>query len=153
MNFSSFINKYKFTIILLLVIILSTILVFILDKSEINGVPELNTSMIGLLIFIGLAAGLLGGWIGTVGCIIMLPVLHFWLGFPAAIAVGTTLFAVIFTAISGGYGHLKQKNLDKRVTLWMGISGIIGVIIGSFLFTFLSNKSELLGVIVGIIFL
>lgn len=39
----------------------------------------------------------------------MLPVLHFWLGFPAPIAVGTTLFAVIFTAISGGYGHFKQK--------------------------------------------
>lgn len=63
---------------------------------------------------VGLAAGFLGGIIGTGGCSVMLPVLHFWLGYPAQIAVGTTLFAVIFTAISGGYGHLIRGNLDKR---------------------------------------
>jgi len=153
MSKASFVVKNKFTIILLAIMVISTIAVLWFDDSMIEGVPPLNITMISILIVVGFAAGLLGGWIGTGGCSVMLPVLHFWLGFPAPIAVGTTLFAVIFTAISGGYGHLKQKNLDKRVTLWMGVAGIIGVIIGSWLFTFLSNKSELLGAIIGLVFL
>lgn len=153
MNKESFLVKYKFTIILLTIMVISTILVFLFGKTTFEGVPQLNITMISILIVVGLVAGLLGGWIGTGGCSVMLPVLHFWLGFPAPIAVGTTLFAVIFTAISGGYGHFKRKNLDKRVTLWMGIAGIIGVIVGSWLFTFLSSKSELLGAIIGLVFL
>lgn len=153
MNEDSFLVKYKVTIILLSIMIISTILVLLFGKETTEGVPQLNVTMISILIVVGFVAGLLGGWIGTGGCSVMLPVLHFWLGFPAPIAVGTTLFAVIFTAISGGYGHFKRKNLDKRVTLWMGIAGIFGVMLGSWLFTFLSNKSELLGAIIGIIFL
>jgi len=153
MNKESFFVKYKFTIILLAIMVISIIFVFLFGKTTIEGVPPLSIAMISILAIVGISAGLLGGWIGTGGCSVMLPVLHFWLGFPAPIAIGTTLFAVIFTAISGGYGHFKQKNLDKRVTLWMGLAGIIGVIIGSWLFTFLSTKSELLGAIIGIVFL
>jgi len=62
------------------------------------------------LVIVGLIAGLLGGLIGTGGCSVMLPIIHFWMSYPAAIAVGTTLFAVIFTAVSGGYGHVLQRN-------------------------------------------
>ena len=153
MNSESFFSKYKFTIILLVVMVIITIAVFSIGQTQIKGVPYLNSLMVFILIVVGLAAGLLGGWIGTGGCSVMLPVLHFWLGFPAPIAVGTTLFAVIFTAISGGYGHFKQKNLDRRVALWMGGAGILGVLLGSWLFTFLSTKSELLGFIIGIVFL
>lgn len=153
MNNQSFFKKYNFTIILLAIMIIITTVVLSMGQSSMIGAPNLNSAMMIVLIVVGLAAGLLGGWIGTGGCSVMLPVLHFWLGFPASIAVGTTLFAVIFTAISGGYGHFKQKNLDKRVALWMGGAGILGVIIGSWLFTFLSSKSALLGCIIGIVFL
>ena len=132
---------------------LITIPVLSSGQTSIEGVLLLKGTMVFTLIIVGMAAGLLGGWIGTGGCSVMLPVLHFWLGFPAPIAVGTTLFAVIFTALSGGYGHFKQKNLDKRVALWMGGAGIFGVILGSWLFTFLSSKSALLGCIIGVVFL
>lgn len=153
MEMKGFLKKYNFTIILLTIMIIITTVVLSMGQSSMIGAPDLSSAMMILLVVIGLVAGLLGGWIGTGGCSVMLPVLHFWLGFPASIAVGTTLFAVIFTAISGGYGHFKQKNLDKRVALWMGGAGIIGVIIGSWLFTFLSSKSALLGCIIGIVFL
>ena len=133
--------------------VIITALVFLIGIRPINGVPKLSVTMTIILVIVGLAAGLLGGWIGTGGCSVMLPVLHFWLGYPASIAVGTTLFAVIFTAISGGYGHFKQKNLDKRVALWLGSMGVLGVLLGSWLFTFLSSKSELLGFVIGIVFL
>jgi uncharacterized membrane protein YfcA len=145
-------KEYKFTIFLVLVMAAITALVFSSEQQPV-GVPHLDISMILILLVVGFVAGLLGGWIGTGGCSVMLPVLHFWLGFPAPIAVGTTLFAVIFTSISGGYGHFKRKNLDKRVVLWMGAAGILGVILGSWLFLFLSNQSLLLGLIIGIVFL
>ncbi|MBN1367389.1 MAG: sulfite exporter TauE/SafE family protein [Dehalococcoidales bacterium] len=153
MNIKAFWNKYYFTIILVAAMVIATIVVFAIGQSPMPGVPALDCAMIIILIVVGLAAGLLGGWIGTGGCSVMLPVLHFWLGFPASIAVGTTLFAVIFTAVSGGYGHFKRGNLDKRVALWMGGAGIIGVILGSWLFTCISDKSVLLGFIIGIVFL
>lgn len=118
-----------------------------------KGLPEIGFAQGVALLLIGLAAGLLGGLIGTGGCSVMLPSIHFWMGYSAPIAVGTTLFAVIFTAISGGYGHLMRRNLDKRATLWLGGFGIIGVVVGSWLFTRLSSQTALLGLILGLAFL
>jgi hypothetical protein len=117
------------------------------------GIPALTGFRYTMLLVIGLAAGFLGGIIGTGGCSVMLPAIHFWLGYPSAVAVGTTLFAVIFTAISGGYAHLVRRNLDTRATLWLGGSGIIGVLLGSYLFTLLSSQTRLLGLLLGLAFL
>lgn len=117
------------------------------------GVPLMNIIKGLVLVVVGFLAGLLGGLIGTGGCSVMLPVIHFWMGYPAPIAVGTTLFAVIFTALSGGYGHLVRRNLDLRAFLWLGSAGILGVLLGSWLFTLLSSHVALLGLILGLIFL
>jgi len=118
-----------------------------------SGVAPMNVVKGAILVVVGFIAGLLGGLIGTGGCSVMLPIIHFWMGYPAAIAVGTTLFAVIFTALSGGYGHLVQRNVDARAFLWLGGSGIVGVLLGSWLFTLLSGQAKLLGLILGLIFL
>ncbi len=90
------------------------------------GVAPMDVLKGVVLIVVGFFAGLLGGLIGTGGCSVMLPIIHFWMGYPAAIAVGTTLFAVIFTALSGGYGHLVQRNVDVRAFAWLGGGGHIG---------------------------
>lgn len=118
-----------------------------------SGMPPLNILNDAVLVIIGFVAGVLGGLIGTGGCSVMLPAIHFWLGYPAPLAVGTTLFAVIFTALSGGYGHLVRRNLDVRATLWLGLAGIMGVILGSWLFLFLTAQTQLLGLILGLAFL
>ncbi|MGQ9669412.1 MAG: sulfite exporter TauE/SafE family protein [Desulfosoma sp.] len=117
------------------------------------GVPIVSLSRGTALVVIGFVAGVLGGLIGTGGCSVMLPVIHFWMGYPAPTAIGTTLFAVIFTAISGGIGHLARKNLDVRATAWLGGTGIVGVVAGSYLFTLLSGHASLLNLILGIAFL
>ncbi|MGB9776058.1 MAG: TSUP family transporter, partial [Anaerolineae bacterium] len=95
------------------------------------GQPAIGVGRGILLLVVGFFAGLLGGLIGTGGCSVMLPIIHFWMGFPASLAVGTTLFAVIFTAISGAWGHLVRRNLDRRATLWLGGGGVLGVLLGS----------------------
>jgi hypothetical protein len=116
-------------------------------------VPPLSLARAVILLVVGFLAGLLGGLIGTGGCSVMLPVIHFWMGYPAPVAVGTTLFAVIFTAISGAWGHLVRRNLDVRAVAWLGGAGTAGVVLGSWLFTLLTGQSKLLGLILGVVFL
>lgn len=142
------------TAVILAIIATVAVLYYGVGKNTLpTGVPELTAGRLVLLIIVGFLAGVLGGIIGTGGCSVMLPVLHFWMGYPASIAVGTTLFAVIFTAMSGGYAHLVRKNLDRRAVAWLGGLGIIGVLIGSWLFTQLSEQTALLGLILGVLFL
>lgn len=141
------------TVLLLAVIIALAVWVLQSGIGAVAEVAPINLGRSVILVVIGLLAGVLGGLIGTGGCSLMLPVIHFWMGYPAPIAVGTTLFAVIFTALSGGYGHLVRRNVDVRAFLWLGMGGILGVLLGSWLFTLLSAQAALLGLILGLIFL
>jgi hypothetical protein len=103
-----------FTAVLLLVIAAIAVWALAAGIGTAPGVAPMDVVKGIALVVVGFFAGLLGGLIGTGGCSVMLPIIHFWMGYPAAIAVGTTLFAVIFTALSGGYGHLVQRNVDVR---------------------------------------
>ncbi|MHA1116238.1 MAG: sulfite exporter TauE/SafE family protein [Candidatus Heimdallarchaeaceae archaeon] len=147
--------KYLPVTILLIVIGIIELLSILLNFNRPQDAPELTWFLIIILLIVGITAGFLGGIIGTGGCSVMLPILHFWLGFPAPLAVGTTLFAVIFTAISGGYGHLIRKNVDKRASIILGLSGIAGVALGSWLFTMLTGENTVryLSLILGIVFI
>jgi len=146
-------KQYIPTAILLVIIICLTIWSFVSGNAVAASSPEITLLGGVLLVIIGLVAGMLGGIIGTGGCSVMLPILHFWMGYPAPIAIGTTLFAVIFTALSGGWGHLVKGNLDKKAVLWLGGFGIIGVLLGSWLFGLLTAQIALLSLILGVAFL
>ena len=101
----------------------------------------------------GLLAGVIGGLLGTGGCALMMPVIRFGFHFDPAIAVGTTLTAVVFTAASGAYQHIKMKNVDKGTAWIVGASGVLGVIIGSIVFGYIKNYGNLLDLILGFVFL
>jgi len=101
----------------------------------------------------GLLAGVVGGLLGTGGCALMMPVIRFGFHFDPAVAVGTTLTAVVFTAASGAYQHLKMKNVDKETAFLTGYSGILGVIIGSIIFGYIKNYGDLIDLIIGIAFI
>jgi uncharacterized membrane protein YfcA len=101
----------------------------------------------------GLLAGIVGGLLGTGGCALMMPVIRFGFDFDPAFAVGTTLTAVVFTAGSGAYQHIKMKNVDKTTALWTGLSGIIGVIIGSIVFGYIKDYGKTIDLIIGLAFI
>jgi len=102
---------------------------------------------------VGIAAGVVGGLLGTGGCALMMPVIRFGFNFAPALAVGTTLTAVVFTAASGAFQHIKMGNVHKETALLTGYSGILGVIIGSVVFNYIKNYGPLIDLILGIAFI
>lgn len=101
----------------------------------------------------GFLAGIVGGLLGTGGCALMMPVIRFGFHFDPAIAVGTTLTAVVFTAASGAIQHHRMKNVDKETSFITGYSGILGVIIGSIIFGYIKGHGPVIDLIIGIAFI
>jgi uncharacterized membrane protein YfcA len=106
-----------------------------------------------LYLITGLLAGVVGGLLGTGGCALIMPVIRFGFHFDPAIAVGTTLTAVVFTAGSGAIQHMRMKNVDKTTALQVGTSGIAGVIIGSIIFGYIKPYGDVIDLIIGIAFI
>jgi hypothetical protein len=101
----------------------------------------------------GILAGVIGGLLGTGGCCLMMPVIRFGFYFDPAIAVGTTLTAVVFTAASGAIQHLRMKNVDAETALLTGYSGVLGVVIGSIIFGYLKPYGKIIDLIIGVAFI
>lgn len=87
---------------------------------------------------IGFAAGILSGMFGIGGGIIMVPALIAAglvtpLGNTSAFAVATacSLFAIIFLSPTGSYVHLKANHLNVRYGVVLGISGVVGGVVGA----------------------
>lgn len=80
-----------------------------------------------------MAAGFLAGFINTLagsGSLITLPLLIF-AGLPAPIANGTNRVAILFQNVVGVSGFHKQKILDVRGAMILGIPAFFGSIVGA----------------------
>ncbi|MEA1960793.1 MAG: sulfite exporter TauE/SafE family protein [Bacillota bacterium] len=107
-----------------------------------------------ILLVIGVMAGMIGSVLGLGGAVIMLPAMQIFLGYDAVMAVGTTLLAVVFTSLSGALGHFKAGNVQVRSGIWVGCGGLMGVLVGSYVFKkYLSCSMEGLSYIMGVLFL
>jgi len=115
--------------------------------------PPATPTAILLLLAVGIVAGVFGGLVGVGGSTIMLPIMYFYLGFSEPVAIGTGLFVVVFTSVSGALGHMARGNLDSRVAVRIAIGGLLGVLLGSWLFSFLVDHTRVLGLILGLVFL
>lgn len=137
-----------------LIFITAGILLYLLggEQSPVNA-PPLTPALTAALLISGLIAGLFGSLIGVGGGVILLPILHFSLGYPSPIAAGTSLLIVAFSSASGAYGHLIRNNVDRQAFLRTAPAAMAGVILGSFLFTRLADETSLLSLILGITFI
>ena len=82
-----------------------------------------------LLIFTGLGAGVLSGFAGVGGAFIVTPALII-LGFPAHLAVGTSLTWVVGNSIIGAFRHRRLGNVDMKLGMVMILAVIGGVEVG-----------------------
>ncbi len=79
----------------------------------------------------GLGAGFLSGTIGIGGGLLFVPILTVGFRVSQAVAQGTSLVAIVPTAIVGGVTHLREGNVLREAALWMGGGGVVGAIIGA----------------------
>lgn len=82
-----------------------------------------------LLILIGLGAGILSGFTGVGGAFFITPALIV-LGFPAHLAVGTSLVWVLGNSVIGAFRHGKLGNVDVKLGLVLLVAAIGGVEVG-----------------------
>lgn len=79
----------------------------------------------------GLVAGLLSGAIGIGGGLVFVPMLKIGFRAPQTVAQGTSLAAIVPTALVGGITHLRQGNAVRDAALWLGAGGVVGAVAGA----------------------
>jgi uncharacterized membrane protein YfcA len=116
------------------------------------GSAELGLALdvvIGLLI--GLAAGFFAGVAGVGGGTVIVPAAIFFLGMDQHMAQGTSLLAIVLTALAGTYVNYRNGRVRLVDGLVAGAGGVIGSIIGSRLA--LQIEGETLSIVFGLLLL
>ena len=84
-----------------------------------------------ILIVGGFGAGFLSGTIGIGGGALFVPTMTVGVGIAQAVAQGTSLVAIVPTALVSTVTHARQGNVLWGVALWMGGGGVLGAVIGA----------------------
>ncbi|MEA3442355.1 MAG: sulfite exporter TauE/SafE family protein [Chloroflexota bacterium] len=111
-----------------------------------------------ILLGTGAGAGFASGLLGIGGGFIVVPI-SYWvicaMGIPQAIAIrtafGTSLLAILPTVVSGAWRHNKERVIQWKVALILGLSGLVGAFGGATLASYLS--ADVLEIILGGLFL
>jgi uncharacterized membrane protein YfcA len=105
-----------------------------------------------VLLATGFLAGILGGYLGIGGGIILMPVLRFIVGLSAPLAAGTCIMGVFFTTLGGSYRHFRQGNVGLRPIWPILLGGGGATLLCSFLFPQLARHGRLLDLGIGLVF-
>ncbi len=83
------------------------------------------------LIPLGFVAGIVGSIIGLGGGIIIVPVLTF-LGVTPAVTASSSLFAAFSNSVASTASYAKQKRIDYKIGLKLGMMSVPGTVLGAF---------------------
>jgi len=111
----------------------------------------MDSTIIVILLSVGLAAGFLSGLVGIGGGIIIVPVLVYFLGFSQHQAQGTTLFMFLLPiGIFGVLNYHKQGYVDYKTALIICSTFVFGSYFGSNFAITLDQKTikQIFGVII-----
>ncbi len=81
---------------------------------------------------LGIGAGYLGGLLGVGGGNFIVPALV-WLGFDPKRASATTAFIVVFSSLSGFFGHAALEKINMTLLAFSAIGSVAGALLGSWL--------------------
>ncbi len=93
-----------------------------------------------VLLGMGAAVGFLSGLFGVGGGFLITPLLIFY-NIPPAIAVATGANQVIASSVSGALAHFKRRTLDIKLGLFLVAGGIVGSLLGIFVFSAARSRS------------
>jgi len=88
-------------------------------------------SSLWTVLLVGFFSGALAGFLGVGGGVVRMPMLVYIIGVPTHIAIGTDLFAIIFSAGYGTFSHALKGNVDIMIALVMLTGAAIGAQIGA----------------------
>ena len=111
--------------------------------------------MIGVsagLLLGGLGAGLLGGYLGIGGGIVVMPLLRFGLGMAPAPAAGTCVLAVFFTTLGGAYRHARLGHIHFGSLAPVIVPGVAAAALFSIVFQSLAVRERWLDLGLGLVF-
>jgi uncharacterized protein len=104
-------------------------------------IAEMSVNLF-LLLGLGGAVGFLSGVFGVGGGFLMTPLLIL-LGVPPAVAVGTQASQILASSFSGTIAHMRRGNVDVRMGLVLVIGGLLGSMIGIWLFALLRRLGQI----------
>ena len=79
----------------------------------------------------GLVAGVISGTMGVGGGVVFVPFMTTGYRFTQTLAQGTSLAAIVPTAVVGGFTHTRQGNVLRDAAIWMGAGGLGGAVVGA----------------------
>ncbi len=94
--------------------------------------------MIIELILVGIFIGIMSGFFGIGGGMILVPILLV-LGFDVKVAIGISIVQMVFSSIYGSYLNYKKGSLIVGEGIFVGLGGFIGGYIGGYVTHFLSD--------------
>ncbi len=99
---------------------------------------------VNVLVIIGLGGlvGLLTGMVGVGGGFLTTPILIFY-GIPPAIAVASATTQITGTSISGVLAHRRRRGVDVHMGAVIITGGVLGSILGGFVFRLLQNLGQI----------
>jgi uncharacterized membrane protein YfcA len=104
-------------------------------------IAEISVNLF-LLLGLGGVVGFLSGMFGVGGGFLMTPLLIL-LGISPAVAVGTQASQILASSFSGVLAHMRRGNVDVRMGLVLVIGGMLGSVIGIWLFGLLRRLGQI----------
>lgn len=83
------------------------------------------------MVGVGLAAGVLGGWLGIGGGTLMVPVMILLMGVDTKVAIATSLAAIVPIAVSAAVRHYTMGKVDLQLLGPLAVGGLVGGVIGA----------------------
>ena len=94
------------------------------------------------IVALGGVVGLLTGMIGVGGGFLTTPILIFF-GIPPAVAVASSTTQITGTSISGVLAHTRRRGVDYRMGAVVIAGGVLGSLVGGFVFRILQNMGQI----------
>jgi uncharacterized membrane protein YfcA len=83
------------------------------------------------LVGLGFGVGLVAGFLGVGGGVLIVPALVFAAGLTMSEAVGTSVAIIAMTSSSGAVSHILQGNVSVPIALGMGGGAMLGALLGA----------------------
>ncbi len=92
----------------------------------------MDTQTVGILVGVGLAAGILSGFVGIGGGIVMVPALVLLLGYGQQQAQGTSLAVLMLPVVALAVrNYYKAGVIDPKVVAVIAVAFVVGGYLGS----------------------